>query len=604
LTPTSYLCGAEGPDGTLQTADDVVLLVTGVGATPTVTPISVPYQANFSGHLVRLSATRVLANTAGADGVWTTADDAVLLLDQLGSGNTVTPIVVGGIDDGDGWTATPLTTDSAVLATTGPDLTASTADDTLALLQDLGGANTVISLAAPRLEDRRGRPTALSPTSLLVPSNGPDAARRTADDQVYLFTGVGTTNTRADLAVPYLFRYSPRTPIRFSATRAVVVSAGADGAEETADDALMLLDRLGTTNTITAIPIPRIQNFGSGMATPLSESVAVLGSLGPDGSQETADDQVAIVTGLGSTNTVTLVTVGGMDEDVSSRPVRLSPTRVAFGTGGQTNPRVNGVDDEVVVISGVGTTNALTRVPIPGISFSGTSLLQPLSASAFVISHGGPDGTLDAGGDDQMTLVSGIGGTVAVESVSAAAEFNTGGNSGAPQWLGRGRAVAVSQGADGTFGAGNDDVMRVMTGLPLVRGIGVKKAAVTFNESRPTAIESFSASGIYATDDATLLEGSDLTVSVGNTAQTIPASRIKRSRTGVLSYADPKHVNGPLTKVTIDPRKLKFSISGRGTSTGIRTTAPTYVPVAIEADGIYVSEVVAARALRTGLKFP
>jgi hypothetical protein len=293
-----------------------------------------------------------------------------------------------------------------------------------------------------------------------------------------------------------------------------------------------------------------------------------------------------------------------MDEDVLSRPVRLSPTRVVFGTGGQPNPKLQGVDDQAVVISGVGTTNTITRIPVPGIGKSSTSLILPLSSTAFLISNGGADGLLDAGGDDMITLVTGIGGTVVVENVSAAVEFSSSGNSGAPQWLGRGRAVAVSEGANGSSGSGNDDVMRVVTDLPMTRGIQITKVNAVFKSSQPTGLESFSTSGKYAMDDPALLAGSDLTVSVGQASQTIPAARIKRSRTGVLSYADPKRLHGFITKLSLDAAKRKFSVTGKGVGIGIRTTAPAFVPVAIEADSIYFSEVVAARTLPSGFKFP
>ena len=44
--------------------------------------------------MARLSATRALVMTSGPDGSFTTPDDSVLLLDEIGTGNTVIPLIV------------------------------------------------------------------------------------------------------------------------------------------------------------------------------------------------------------------------------------------------------------------------------------------------------------------------------------------------------------------------------------------------------------------------------------------------------------------------------------------------------------------------------
>lgn len=602
LTPESYLCAATGPDGSFRTADDVVLLVSDLGTVPLVTPLPTPYLPTSSGSLTRMSATRALVISAGADGVYTTPDDAVLLLDQLGSGNTVTPIVVGGLAGEHGFTPVRLTAESAVLPTHGPDLAAGTADDTMVLLSDLGGANTVTPLLAPRLRSNRAIPTALSPTSFLVAANGLDGSAGTADDQVYLFTGVGTTHTRTDISVPRQFTQAPRRPVRVSPVRALMPAAGPDGLESTADDELVLLDNLGSTNDVTFIPVPHVMDFGAGMAVPLSETTALVVTEGPDSNQESSDDQLAVITGLGTTNTVTLVTVGGLDEDRQSRPVRMSGDRVVLATGGP-NSTFDNLDDEAVVISGVGTANTITRIPLPGLSRQSTSDPQPVSTSSFVLSHGGPDGRVDAGLDDQITLVQGIGGLISVESVPAAGEFNSTSATAIPQLLGRGRAVAVSSGPNGDLGSGGDDVMRLVSGLPEVRFVDVRRLQINYKASDPLGAESFQVSGIYATDFAGLLLGQDVTVSVGNAAQTIPASSF-RLKKGELVYRDARRVNGFVTELGLNPVRGTFRLKGRGSDTGIRSTPAGYVPFAVQAGDVYLSDLVATRTVSRGLRFP
>lgn len=603
LSPTSYLCAAEGPDGAFDTADDVVLFVSHLDTTPEVEPISAPYMPDGSGRPIRLSATRALVLSAGVDGNFSTPDDAVILLDHLGSDNTAQSIVVGPIDDSDGFSPVALSSTSAVLATYGTDQTADTADDTVALLSGLGTTNTVTPLAAPHLLDRRSRPAALSPTAFLVPSDGPDGAKHTADDQVYFFHASGGTFGRTDLATPHLAEFSPRTPVRISATRAVVASYGPDGVLRSADDELLLLDDLGATNTITPIAVPFLHAFSCGSALPLANDLLVVGSVGPDGQRASADDRLDVITGVGTTNTVTPVTVGGVDEDLSSRATRLSPTRVAFCTGGPTFG-INTLDDEVAVVSNIGTTNDLDRIPVPGLSGASSSIPLPLSVSSFLISNGGPNGSLDTGLDDKITLVSGLGGMVTSTPLAADGELNTQVSS-AVQGLGGGRAVCVSSGANGTVGTGDDDQMRVVTGLPTTRGLHVTKLNVTFDPHKPNAVETFSASGAYNTDDKLLHAGSDLTVSIGNASQTIPAARIKQKASGQLTYSDPKHKSGFISNLTLNPTAHKFSIVARGKGTGIRTTDAAYAPVAIEGANAYFSDLPGSvRSVQKGLRFP
>jgi hypothetical protein len=595
---------AEGPDGNFRTADDVVLFVNDVGGTPSITALPTPYLSDYSGRLVRLSATRALTISAGPDRVWSTGDDAVLLLDRIGSTNTVTTLVVGGLNKTDGYSPVALSSRSAVVASRGPDLTAETADDVLILLQDLGGNNTLTPLAAPSLNSNQARVTALTPTSFLVASNGPDRAATTADDQVYLFTGVGSTNSRTDLAVPRIFETGPRQAVRLSATRAVIVAAGPDGNEGTADDQVVLLDRLGTSNTVAPITVPNIQVYGAGLPVALSETAVVVTTEGPDSNRITLDDQVALVSGLGTSNSVALINVGSADEDVESRAVRLSPTRVVLATAGTTNTAINNSDDEAVVIDGLGTTNMVTRIPLPGLAGGVTSSPVALSNSAFCINYGGPDGRMNTGGDDQVALVTGTGSGYTVDSIPAIGDFDEYSAPTVPAPLGGGRAVFVSPGLNNQNGSGNDDLMRLLSGLPQARGIKVKKLTATFKSARPTTPETFSVSGTFATDDPGLLLNGDITVSAGNASQTIPVGLFKRSRTGVYTYSDAKHRNGLLTKVTLDPVKHKFAFSGKGTGTGLRAQTAAYVPVAIGGFREYLADAVTARGNSKGFRFP
>lgn len=605
LSPRSFLCAAEGADGAFSTADDVVLLVNDVGNTPTVTALSTPYLSDYSGRLVRLSATRAMAISGGVDGAFSTADDAVLVLNQLGSTNTVTSVVVGAIDDLDGFSPVALSTSTAVIASLGLDLTVNTVDDRFMLLQGLDGASpTTTPIAAPGLDFPQTRITTLTPTSFLVASNGADLTRTTADDKILLFTDVGGANTRTDISVPDLPQRAPRLAVRLSPTSAIITSAGPDHVETTADDRLVYLNQLGTLNTVTPVPVPNIHNYSGGQAIALSATSVTVVTEGPDSVQTTVDDQLAVVTGLGVTNTVTLISVGSTDEDQVSRGTRLSPTRVALGSGGTTSPSFNNADDEVIVIDNVGTTNNLTHFVVPGLAAAVPSVCVPLSNSAFLINHGGPNQVIGTGSDDRVGLIDGSSGILTISNVEAVGHFDPGSSSTVSQPLGRGRAVFVSPGLNNSTGSGGDDLLRVISDLPQVRGIEVQKLSVAYQANRPSGPETFSASGKFRTDDPTAILGADLTVSVGNFSQTVAISRFKRSRTGVYTYADPKHRSGAITKLTVDPRKGKFSVSGKGTGTGLRANLAAYVPVSISGAREHFADAVTARGIAKGLRFP
>jgi len=604
LSPNAILVAATGPDGGMGTEDDVVLLVTNFAGDIQFTPLATPYLSNFSGSLARLSATRALAFTAGQDGDWRTADDSLLLLDRLGSDNLSTEIVVGYLDVRDGHSPVGLSANRALVASVGPDGNHKTGDDRVVLVSNLGGTPTTQNLAAPRLQSPgQAQPVALSPTSFLVSSTGPDGTPKTADDVIYLFTGVGTSNSRTDLPTPNLAGRSPGRAVRVTATRALVTSAGPDGTEENGDDRVYLLDGLGTANTVTPIPVPGIHAYGAGQCVPLSPTLAVLSTGGPNFTQENADDTLAILSGLGGTVSVTHVTIGGLDEDRSSVPVRLSPTSVLVCTGGA-NFILNSPDDELVLVTGIGTTNTVTRIARGGLDWGATSEPAVIDATAVALTTGGPSGVVGAGGDDTLTVVTGLGPGALSESIGVVGEIDAGSPSGAVRLLGQGLAALISGGAvDGEAGQGNDDVIRVVFGLPTGRHIRADKVNINLKKGNPGKVTGVSASGLLALDDPELLAGCDITVSVGNAAQTIPASAFKRKKNNVFQYTDSKNKQGWVKSLKLAVDAGTFSVSGVGKGAGAENTAAAYLPVAIEAGGLYLPDFVVGSLGKKGIAF-
>jgi hypothetical protein len=453
LAATSLLVPATGPDGDRQTDDDVTLLVTGIGGALAVTPLATPYllATGAASQVVVLDASRALIASAGPDGDETTGDDVVYLLDDLGGANAVVPITVGFLAFESTWTPVRLAADSAAVVS---------GLGTLKLLSDLGGANTVTPLAAPNLRVDAGEPVVLGPTSLLLA-----AGAEGAGDEVYLFTDLGGTNERADLATPYLAASASGIPVPLDATRAMVVGAGPDGADETVDDGVYLLDDLGGANAVTFIPVASILGNGGGAPTMLNPDLVVLSVLGGDRTAATADDLVVIISDIGGSNLRRGVRVAGMASGSASRPVRMGATAFAVTTTGD-DFVFDTEDDSVVVVTNVGVLNGLFESEIGGLGPGATTEVVRLSETALMVASGGPDHVLAAGADDVVTVVSGIPRAPEVRTVAAIGDFDATDDPHArPRLLGRDRAVFLSGGLDAAESAGEDDLIRVLAGL-------------------------------------------------------------------------------------------------------------------------------------------
>jgi hypothetical protein len=293
--------------------------------------------------------------------------------------------------------------------------------------------------------------------------------------------------------------------------------------------------------------------------------------------------------------------VGGLDDDAASAVRALSPTRVALGTGGP-NFTVNSADDELVVIDGVGTTNAITRVPIGGLDEGVQCQVLPVGVSALLVENGGANGVL-GGGDDRITLVTGLPGASSLQSVAMDGDLADFFRAFLPDLLGRGRAACINSGANNTIGGGHDDQIRVIEGLPQPRAIEVSSLDLKFNAGNPNKKQVFNVKGALAIDAPSLLGGGDLTVSLGNAAERIPASKIKKKSNGIFEFVDPNGKLGFVHKLTLNPTRGTFSITGQGRKTGVETTLPAYVPVALEVNDLYLSDLVVGTSTSSGIRF-
>lgn len=600
LTDTSFLVMAEGPDAAPETADDVVLLVRGIGGTPTVTPLATPNVVSYSGQLVRVSATRALAISMGVDMTRRTADDGVYLLDDLGGANSVTFLPIPFLENDEVSLPIVLDPETVVVATAGLDGDDTTADDTTALVTGLGTTNTITFLPAPYLGYvAEGRPTALSPTSFAQVTFGADTNEGGPDDAVYLFTDVGGANTRTTISTPNAICCHAGGVQRVSPTRAVLGSSGADGSDGTADDAIWLLDDLGGANIATFVPTPYL-SYAAHLDAFQGGTVLVAFGQGPDMTHPTADDELIVVSDLFGANTVTPIVVGALEYGASGA---VPVNDATAGLVSQGPDLLDGTaDDQVILVHDVGGANTIERLTIGGLGYGSTSFVSPVSAATALVSGGGLDGLLGTA-DDAITEIAGIGATAATSSLPAGGPLEECYYLGyTPVQLGGGRAVRTASGLDGDLGEGGDDAILVLGDLPMDRGLDVSKARIKFKPTKPEKGEKASFKGTLLTDGLPGLIGYDLRVTIGAMAQTIPASALVMGKKSV-TYKDKKNLLGFIQKLTWKPEKGKIQVKGKGVMTGLENTDPDYVPVAVEFGTQYYGRALAGEAKSNGVKY-
>ena len=621
LSPTSLLVLAEGPDGTPGTADDETLLVTGIGSSVAVKAIATKHASTYSTRIERLSATRAAMSAAGDDGVFGTTDDAVLVLDRLGSENLVLTIPVGGLGDNQQFTPERLTSDRFDVPSVGADLTADTADDEIVVVTlgvvTLGTERpSVERLAAPfQRAGGRTRIIAVSPTAFFVASDGPDKKPSNGDDRVYLFradpaaggASGGPSFARTDLPTAGLNRRAAGRSVRLNARAALVVSAGPDFKDSTADDQVLLLD--GGGGTVTPIPVPFAKSGAAAQPTVLTPGLALVATLGADGVEGTPDDAVAILSALGTENIVRSVVVGPTGDNNECRPVRLDAgtfALVTFGSDGTPGTP----DDEITIVHdavAAAREPLVQHVVVGALAGGTTSALVPIAPGALLVAGGGADQVVGTS-DDAVVVLSGIGSSLAISRVPIGGALDsTDAFRFVPEVLGGGRAALLSSGADDDLGDGGDDAVRVIDGLGLGRGLEVRQLRVRYARTRPARAArpaQVVVQGRLVLDDASALTDQDLTISIGNASQTLAAGSLTAARKGrFLTYSAAAAAGGFVRSLSFNVRTGAFRVRAGGADQDLATTAPGYVPVGIDLGGTLVPESLTARATRKGFSF-
>jgi hypothetical protein len=415
----------------------------------------------------------------------------------------------------------------AVLCVAGADGLWRTADDSLLLVR--GPPNVSIgAIAITRasgaqvgfLDAANSVPVALDASTVAVYSVGPDGAPLTADDRVVLVTSVtGAAPAVADHVHP---RMTPAPLAKISASRVGFTHAGADGAASTADDALAILHFSGgALQSTTQVPGIGPVDLAPGRANrsiPASadgDAVFVV-TRGPDGVAGTEDDGIVrhqISSGL---------THFGAAPSMVAAPAVLSANLVACpGVG----PSVaSATDDDLVVVAFLGGALQTSRHALPSALLAAApSPFARIGAIGVAVPCAGPDGVANTVPDEVVVytnpatnapvslqvaglpLLASLGSTElvvfdrgpntnpntgdeTVRRVNAAASLSNN-FANRPGWSQAfapltdfDRVFAIGPGADGTLGSGDETLLVFQT-----RALGAPTDAATLPLALPSA---------------------------------------------------------------------------------------------------------------------
>lgn len=288
---------------TVTSVDDALLVVDGIG-TPTLAVKTVPVPGLSAGDPsvpVQLDATSLLITTSGPDFAFGTGDEVLTLVRGLDTASpTVVPLAVARIR-GDA-SGRPMASGGTVAAacTAGLDGSFGTADDALQVVRDVLGSPAAAPPLAigPLASGAEALPLAPGSDSAIVPTLGVDLLQGTSDDEVAVVSPLSSDPMAVSTLLAGRLVAGTEGALLVVSTSAVVrLEAGADGAIGSADDGLRVFASLGTLSpSTTAVTTGALQGWGPMAAD--SGSVVLCG-IGPDHSAGTDDDTTIRVAGIG-----------------------------------------------------------------------------------------------------------------------------------------------------------------------------------------------------------------------------------------------------------------------------------------------------------------
>ena len=460
LSDSAAMITTAGPDNEFRSVDDSVMLLSDLGGSNTVTPITVGYLQGMAP--VALSATSAVIASGGFNGLFI-GDARVFAMNELGSLNRLRETLVEDLNqdksaltvldegtglfirstsveplallqgvDGESLTVTTqaisadlsgydvsrplaLSETTAVSITAGGDGVRGSEDDGLVMFFDLGASNQSSQIVLGSLGESVNwalyHPVRLSANSILLASGGDDQYVGTTDDEVWLIRDLGGANEKRVLSVPFLMEYKGiGRPVALSHNRAIVPTLGPDGVHKTADDSVVVLSDLDLASPrAQTVTVGYLSHVGMSQPVAVDARSAVIASLGEDGFSS-LDDTLVLLSDLdGDAPSLMPITVGLFSDSENGQPVLMSPTRAALMARGPDFSFLS-ADDELVIIDDLGRGNQVLRVNVPysftTSSFSSYKFSHPVALSDRRIIQAtiGQDG--EAGtADDNVVLI-------------------------------------------------------------------------------------------------------------------------------------------------------------------------------------------------------
>lgn len=297
LDATSLLITTSGPDFAFGTGDEVLTLVRGLDtASPTVVPLAVArIRGDASGRAMASGGTVAAACTAGLDGTFGTADDALQVVrDVLGTPAPALPLTIGPLASGA--EALPLApgSDSAIVPTLGVDLVQGTSDDEVAVVSPLAtDPMTVTTLAAGRsVAGAEGAMVVVSASAVVRLEAGVDGAIGSSDDGLRVFSALGTVSPSTSIVTTGALQ--GWGPMPADSGSVVLCGIGPDHSAGTADDTTVRVAGIGGPATASNNPTGPFAPLGKPAVVLTSGGrSAVARTAGPDAAGGNADDRLS-----------------------------------------------------------------------------------------------------------------------------------------------------------------------------------------------------------------------------------------------------------------------------------------------------------------------
>lgn len=404
----TVLVMTNGPDLTLGTTDDTIVEVGGVsGASPAVSSSLVVGRLEASeGRRPVMVGTRGAYMTRGADLV-TSGDDQFVVLDGIGTGTlTLSSTTLPGVAFEAPGILTVINPTTVGLTLSGADFLFGTADDILGVVTGIGGALTGITLGTfPAFPGRMGMAVRVGPTTVAVAYVGVGGVPGTVDDALIAFRDILTVPAPFVIPSGAISMDPEAQPVATGSDAVLLPLRGADTTDFTSDDEVALFVSLSApvpppqVNLAAGFPVPGV----AGRIAVLSSSAAVRIHAGADSSLGTTDDGLVLLTALtGAAASATFAT-GPLQ---NAAPLVVSATSAA--AAGEGDDGISGnADDEVLVVSGIGTSPALSAAHPGPFRLSGPGALVPDGASSvFLARTAGGDGA--AGTVDDLLSTSSL----------------------------------------------------------------------------------------------------------------------------------------------------------------------------------------------------